>query len=69
MYQVLHDTNNVTDSGCHCVSADHSSRPRVVGSDIVASSSELLLGPVFETKAATSKSGNGSAVSSLICAM
>ena len=27
MYQVLHDTNNVTDSGCHCVSADHSSRP------------------------------------------
>ena len=58
MYQVLHDTNNVTDSGCHCVSADHSSR--VVGSDSVAStsSSELLLGPVFETKAATSKSGN-----------
>ena len=37
--QVLHDTNNVTDSGCHCVSADHSSM--VVGS--VASSSELLL--------------------------
>ena len=34
MYQVLHDTNNVTDSGCHCVSADHSSR--VVGSDSVA---------------------------------
>ena len=59
MYQVLHDTNNVTDSGCHCVSADHSSR--VVGSesDSIASSSELLLGPVFETKAATSKSGNG----------
>ena len=28
MYQVLHDTNNVTDSGCHrhCVGADHSSR-------------------------------------------
>ena len=25
MYQVLHDTNNVTDSGCHCVSAGHSS--------------------------------------------
>ena len=39
MDQVLHDTNNVTDSGSHCVSADHSSR--VVGS--VASSSELLL--------------------------
>ena len=41
MYQVLHewhDTNNVTDSGCHCVSADHSSR--AVGS--VASSSELF---------------------------
>ena len=55
MYQILHDTNNVTDSGCHCVSADHSSM--VTGS--VASSSELLLGPVFETKAATSKSGNG----------
>ena len=33
MYQVLHDTNSVTDSGCHCVSADHSSR--VVGSDSV----------------------------------
>ena len=55
MYQVLHDTNTVIDSACHCVGADHSSR--VVGS--VASSSELLLGPVFETKAATSKSGNG----------
>ena len=57
MYQVLNNTNNVADSGCHCVSADHSSR--VVGIDSVASSSELLLGPVFETKAATSKSGNG----------
>ena len=22
MYQLLHDANNVTDSGCHCVSAD-----------------------------------------------
>ena len=54
-YGMYHDTNNVTDSGCHCVSTDHSSR--VVGS--VASSSELLLGPVFETKVATSKSGNG----------
>ena len=39
MDQVLHDTNNMTDSGCHCVSGDHSSR--VVGS--VASSSEMLL--------------------------
>ena len=39
MDHVLHDTDNVTVSGCHCVSADHSSR--VVGS--VASSSELLL--------------------------
>ena len=39
MYQVLHDTNDVTDSGCHCVRADHSSR--VVGS--VTSSSQLLL--------------------------
>ena len=39
MDQVLHDINNVTDSGCHCVSADQSSR--VVGS--VASSSKLLL--------------------------
>ena len=63
MYQVLHDTNNVTvsHSGCHCVSADHSSR--VVGSDTVtdsvASNLELLSGPVFEIKAATSKSGNG----------
>ena len=62
MYQVLHDTNDVTDrdSGCHYVSAYHSSR--VIGSvtvtDSVASNSELLLGPVFETKAATSKSGN-----------
>ena len=36
---LITDTNNVTDSGCHCVSADHSSM--VVGS--VASSSELLL--------------------------
>ena len=40
MYQVLHDTNNVTDSGCHCVSADQSSR--AVGSGSVASSSELF---------------------------
>ena len=56
MYQVLHDTNNVTDSVCHCVSADHSST--VVGSDSVQNCS-LLLGPVFEIKAATSKSGNG----------
>ena len=32
---------------------------RVVGSDSVASSSKLLLGPLFETKAATSKSGDG----------
>ena len=40
MYQVLHDTNNETDSGCHCVSADHSSM--VVGSGSVASSSELF---------------------------
>ena len=40
MYQVLYDTNNLTDSGCHCVSADHSSR--VVGSGSVASSSELF---------------------------
>ena len=57
MYQVLHDTNKllVTDSGCHCVSADHSSR--IVGS--VASRSEVLLGPIFETKAATSQSDNG----------
>ena len=51
MYQVLHDTNNVTDSGCHCVSADHSSR--VVGS--VASSSELLFRAM------------GSVVASLMC--
>ena len=74
MYQVLHDTNNATDSGCHCVSADQSSRPRAVGSGSVAStsSSELftvvMLGPVFEIKAAISKSGNG-AVASLICAV
>ena len=50
MYQVLHDTNNVTDSGCHCVSADHSSR--VVGTVASTSSSELLtvlLGPVFSS--------------------
>ena len=43
MFQVLHDTNisnNVTDIGCHCVSADHSSR--AVASDSVASSSELF---------------------------
>ena len=40
MYQVLHDTNNVSDSGCHCVSADHSSMGVGSGSD--ASSSELF---------------------------
>ena len=61
MDQVLHDTNNVTDSGRHCVSADHSSR--VVGSDSLAVLLQVQnccnLGPVFETKAATSKSGNG----------
>ena len=66
-----HDTDNVTDSGCHCVSADHSSRRtrvRVVGS--VASSLELLLGlgPVFETKQRHQNREMGSAVASLICA-
>ena len=64
-----HDTDNVTDSGCHCISADHSSRRtrvRVVGS--VASSSELLLGPVFETKQRHQNREMGSAVASLICA-
>ena len=47
MYQVLHDTNsnNVTDSGCHCVSAIQSSR--VVGSDSVASSSAELFTVVW----------------------
>ena len=53
MYQVLHDTNNVTDSGCHCGSVASTS----------TSTSELftvvMLGPVFEIKAAISKSGNG----------
>ena len=58
MYQVLHDTNNVTDSGCHCVGADHSSRV-VLAVLLQVQKSELLLGPVFETKAATLKSGNG----------
>ena len=58
MYQVLHDTNNVTDSGCHCVGADHSSRV-VLAVLLQVQKSELLLGPVYETKAATSKSGNG----------
>ena len=68
MYQVLHDTNNVTDSRSHGVSVTvpitHPAS-RVVGSSSgsVASSSELfrllLLGPVFEIKAGTSKSGNG----------
>ena len=46
-----HVKNNLPGPGlslCQC-------RSRVVGS--VAS--ELLLGPVFESKAATSKSGNG----------
>ena len=64
-----HDTDNVTDSGCHCISADHSSRRtsvRVVGS--VASSSELLLGSVFETKQRHQNLEMGSAVASLICA-
>ena len=62
MYQVFHDTNDVTDSGCPCVSADHSSR--VVGSEwqwllLQVQNCSLLLGPVFEIKAVTSKSGNG----------
>ena len=61
-----HDTDNVTDSGCHCISADRSSRVRVVGS--VASSSELLLGPVFETEQRLQNREMGSAVASLICA-
>ena len=72
MYQVLHDTNTVTDSGCHCVSAGHPSRVVGSASGSVASSSELLLGPVFEIKAATSKSGNANGVGrgySLICAV
>ena len=42
MYQVLHDTNNVTDSGCHCVSADQSSRAVGSGSVASTSSSELF---------------------------
>ena len=46
MYQVLHDTNNVTDRGCHrhCVGADHSSRDQGCwrGTGSVASSSELF---------------------------
>ena len=67
MYQVLHDTNNVTDSGCHCVSADHSSRDqgcwRGTGSVAVllqlqVQNCSLLLGIILD-KAATSKSGNG----------
>ena len=37
---IIHDINNVTDSGCHCVSAKHSARD--VGSGSVASSSELF---------------------------
>ena len=65
MYQVLHDTNNVTDSGCHCGSADQSSKAVGIGSvaSTSTSTSELftvvMLGPVFEIKAAISKSGNG----------
>ena len=68
MYQVLHDTNNVTDSGCHCVSADQSSR--AVGSGSVASTSSselsLLLGPVFEIKQRYQNRAMGSAVASLM---
>ena len=61
MYQVLHDTNNVTDSGCHCVSADQSSRAVGSGSVASTSSSELftVVRPSFWDKAAISKSGNG----------
>ncbi len=65
MYQVLHDTNNVTDSGCHSVSAVHSCRvvapvgPLAVAVLLQVQNCSLLLGPVFEIKAATSKSGNG----------
>ena len=71
MYQVLHDTNNATDSGCHCVSADHSSRDvalLAVAVLIHVQKCSLLLGPVFEIKAATSKSGNV-VVASVICAV
>ena len=42
MYQVLQDTNNVTDSGCHCVSADQSSSAVGIGSVASTSSSELF---------------------------
>ena len=57
MYQVLHDTNNVTDSGCHCVSADHSFR--VVGSGSVVSSSELftVVRPSIWDKSSDMKTG------------
>ena len=63
-----HDTDNVTDSGCHCISADHSSRVRVVGSQCCFKFTELLLGPVFETKQRHQNLEMGSAVASLICA-
>ena len=58
MYQVLHDTNNVTDSGCHSVSAVHSCRvvapvgPLAVAVLLQVQNCSLLLDPVFEIKAA-----------------
>ena len=44
MYQVLHDTNDVTDSGCHVTVSVPITHPasRVVGSGSDASSSELF---------------------------
>ena len=43
MYQVLHDTNNVTDSGCHCFSADNSSRVVACSGSVVSSSEQFTV--------------------------
>ena len=70
MYQVLHDinSNNVTDSGRHCVCVSvEKSVPGLFAVTVgnVASNSELLVkhvvtaNSIFRYKSATSKSGNG----------
>ena len=63
MYQVLHDTNDVTDSGCHCLCQcrSHIQPPGLLAVAVMLQVQNclLLLGPVFEIKAGTSKSGNG----------
>ena len=66
MYQVLRDTNNVTDSGCPlCQCRSLIQPPGLLAVAVLLQVQNclgrglLLLSPVFEIKAGTSKSGNG----------